>query len=543
MKASNAMMYKTEDEAIKYNGKLQQVKILIEELKKMGLNVDSAIKEVKNIEELVSNKVEKAYNTYDDSTSFLNSALNFDYTDAIKRIDILIELLNSEWKDYYVIINKCNEIRSSLNNVEEMDFDQVVDSLIGILEIMRASTTINFEIEKDIVNKLYELIYNVMKLELISNNSTKLLDSIKNNETDSIYIANILKREIVSLNNEEVNQMVSSLQSNGIDSRNLLDKQLLMLIGELNNPEMISKLIDEYKYNKERLDSTKTIKESLENKKERSIYNLENSEKAKENIQKRYKRKIINTTIRALLVSLCLAGASLVTRKYGIDTKYNTEVTTYDSTTDQTTVSEEYTTGEDNKVTITEYTPWRHPEFDDYDNYKRYIYTYEVPEYVYELCDNPKEMLDTKYTEQLIPIKEKEEKSKEKPKDFGAKDNRFIITKQTKDLSDSKTALNKMHTIIILVISLNIITLLEKLYMVFIDKDRLKRILEDKKYNLEEIEEAKKTINDSDELIQKYEKEKEELIELLAEELNVITKVSKTNPEVAKQLKKIKEKN
>ena len=49
MKTSGNMMYKTEDEAIIYNGKLQQVKILIEDLKEIGLNVESAQKEVKNI--------------------------------------------------------------------------------------------------------------------------------------------------------------------------------------------------------------------------------------------------------------------------------------------------------------------------------------------------------------------------------------------------------------------------------------------------------------------------------------------------------------
>ena len=543
MRASDNMMYKTEDEAIIYNGQLQEVKSLIEDLQEIGLNVDSAKQEINNIEKMVSGKVEHNYNTYDDTTSLLNTALLYDYNSAIKRLDILKTILIAEWKDYYIIVNKYNEIKNSINNVEEMDFDQIVESLIDILGLMRASTTINFEIEKDIVERLYELIYTVMKLEIIYNKDSRLLDTIKNNETDSIYIANILKKEIKKIKNDEVDKMVSSLQSNGMDSRNLLDKKLIMLVSAVNEPEIIKELMDEYKDNIKRLEETKENNNNLEDSLNNNNYYLNDRIEKDKSFKKRYKIKLIKSTINALLLSLILSGGILTLKNHGFDDTYKTEETTYDSITDETTTSNKYTKGKDNKIVLVEETPWREPEFFQEKEYKKEKYIYEVPEEVFESCKEPKDLLNKDYYNQIEPKDYVKESSKEKPEDYSIRENRVLITSQKKDLNVSKKVVNTFNTVIITLTTLAILILLEQIFKYFIDKDKFKNIKDYKNLNLEEIENSKKRIKKLTNDININNEKIDEIQKTLEEELEVLETISKADNDVAKQLKKIKEKN
>ena len=543
MNTSNNMMYKPEDEAIIYNGKLQQVKLLIEDLKELGLNVESAKEEVKQIEEMVSGNVEHNYNTYNDTTSLLNSALCFDYNSAIKRLDILNTFLQEEWKDYYVIVNKCNAINKSISNVEELDFDQIVDSLINILDLMRASTTISYDIEKDIVERLYELIYTVIKLEIIYNKSNKLLDSIKNNETDSIYITNLLKKEIKETKNDEVDRLVSSLKSNGMDSKYLLDKKLIMLVSAINEPEIINELMDEYKENNKRIEEARKDNKNYNDTLKDINYNLNNSIENKENIKKRYKIKMIKTTIKAILLSLVLSGGIITIKNHGFDDAYNTEVTTYDSTTDETTVTNEYTTGRDNKITVVEKTPWRQPEFFDNNKYRREEYIYEVPEEVYKSCKEPKDLLNKDINNQIIPKDYKTKEKSEKPEDFEYRENIFTITAHKKDLNDSKKVINNFNTIITSLITLSLLLLIQQLFMHLVDKDTFKDIKKYKINNIDDINTNKNRIDKITKNININNEKIEELKKLLDEELEVLETISKAEPEVSKQLKKIKGKN
>ena len=540
MEASNQMMYKTQDEAIIYNGKIQQVKSLIEDLTELGLNVDSFKQEINNIENMVSKKIEQSYNTYDDTNSILNTALSFDYSAAIKRLDKIIILLNEEWKDYYVIVNKCNEIKNNLNSIDEMDFDKVVDSLINILELMRASNTINFEIEKDIVDKLYNLIYNVIKLELIYNKSSNLLDAIKSNETDSVYITNLLKKEIKIIKNDKVDQIVSSLQSNGMDPKNLLDKDLIILVSALNEPELIKELLDEYKEDSKELENISNNNDLFKSKLSSYEYSIKDEKKELNKVSKRYKKQIIKTTIKAILVSLCLSGGIIGVKKGAIDKEYNTTITTYDSKTNETSVTNDYITDENNKIVVTEQTPWRQPEFFNDNKYRRDKYIYEVPEEVYELCKDPKDLLNKDFKYQIIPIDYDMEQSSKKPNDFGEKETKYIITTYQKNLTDYKNKLNSINAIMISLITLLALLIIELVYKTLVPNERYKDIKESKNKILEEIEEYKNEIKEINILLNNSNEEEIKLKSILDKEYNLLKTISKTEPEVAKQLKKIK---
>ena len=128
--------------------------------------------------------------------------------------------------------------------------------------------------------------------------------------------------------------MVSSLQSNGMDSRNLLDKKLIMLVSAINEPEIIKELMDEYKDNIKRLEETKENNNNFEDSLNNNNYYLNDRIEKDKSFKKRYKIKLIKSTINALLLSLILSGGILTIKNHGFDDTYKTEETTYDSITD-----------------------------------------------------------------------------------------------------------------------------------------------------------------------------------------------------------------
>ena len=170
-----------EDQAIIYNEKLLEVKEIINDLEELELDTKVIKDDIKAIEESVSQHVVNNYNLNNPqsecSNSIMQTATSMDYSKAINQLEEIIRLIKDEWKDYYLITQKCHEIKSCLADIENMDFNQIIDKTV-------------LERGKFPVNCLYK--------------ETKFLDKSENTDTryrPSFFIISLFLSKILDILN------------------------------------------------------------------------------------------------------------------------------------------------------------------------------------------------------------------------------------------------------------------------------------------------------------------------------------------------------
>ena len=517
-----------QDEGIIYNGYIKEVKSIIQELDELGLEMDGVRDEVRVIEESISNQVKYNYDTYSDgNSSFLQSGLRIEYSAAINKLEAIKSDLIQEWNDYYKIVNKCNDIHNIIQDFNEIDYEQVVDKLIEILRIMRESSTINFEMEENIVNRLYNLIYHVMKMEMVYTNNSILLNYIKNNDTDSSYIAELLKKEISEINNEEVSKMLSALQSEGISTSNLLNERLILLVTAASNPEVLSVVEKKCNVNREELD--KIIREINNNQEllKRDENSLNNINRDISDLHRKKRIKTLKGMANGIVLALCLSTSVLAAKKFGTVKEYHTTTTTYDSSMDSTTVTESYSRGKNNDLKIQEFTPWSEPSFFRDSKYERDVYNYYVSEKDYDMYSDLEQYLNSNMNGRY-QCKSKTEYQKEKPDDFGYLGNRYIITRTEKDLEDYKNGKSPVLFAVTLTISLLGTAVMELLYFKKIAEDKYVIIKKEITCALDKKKEKEEAINNYKNTLRELNVKKEQMEKIIEDDSMTLLSLKKS---------------
>lgn len=456
---NNSKMNLKKDDAIVYESKLIEVRQLIENAKNIGLNVSSIEKEVKKVEQRVSEAVSDDYSeeynkSYSETAlSFSHDSLSNTYQSAKKDLNNIIRVLNLEYNDYYKIAQICISVENSIKDTSnaETDINNVIDTTITALKEMRASTTIDYDIERNMVTRLYRVIYEIMKIELIYTDGRRLLDTIKKDETNSMFIVKLLEEELNAVNDDDANNIANMLRSNGMDPRLLLDEKLIKLVAILKKPNMLEEIETRYSLNREQLD--KLNEELNEQQKQYSIKETEikNEEEEYTDLKRRTRKAGFRAVFNALALALCLTGGYKLADKFGQAKEYYTNTNTYSTETGKTIPKEGYTRGEDDSVIIIEKTPWSSPGYFRDGKYERYIYKYKVPENNIGDYNKPEEFL----TEDLRGIIEctstEPETSQDIPEDFGYGQSQYTVIKQTKDLE--KVNYTRNHLLFALILA------------------------------------------------------------------------------------------
>lgn len=429
------------DQGIIYEAKLKEAKKIINDLTNIGINVEAYEKEVAGIEKDVVRGIsnisnnEFANSCTGTAVCFTQDSISYNYMTYIKRLEEIINTLKEQNNDYFVISNLFDTIRNSILNPKTTDINGVIDTIIDGLNTMRTSTTIDYRKEKNIVKRMYKLIYEIMKREIVYAKNTRLLDTIRSDEINSIFIADLLKEEIEEVNDDDVNNLVSNLQSKGIDSRNLLDKDLIELVAMIKDEKMLSEEQIEFEANQEELERLLGLIVTKEADYQLREKNLQETKDEYKDLKIKTRKAGLRATLNAIALAFLLTGGYVLADKIGRVKEYYTDTYTYTSETGTTTNEPGYTRGEDGSVTITELTPWQSPGFfEEEGEYKRLKYKYTIPEEYLDLHDNPEEFLDENLKGIIESSSPETESSEELPEDYGYGENKYIIVKQVKDL-------------------------------------------------------------------------------------------------------------
>lgn len=496
-----------EDLSITYNAKLLEVKDNMKQLEKLNFDVSKYAKEIEKIEEETKRGIEASYQTFDKESysTFLHDSNAQVYGTSITRIDKINRLVMEEYNSYYKITVKCKNLKKQLRNKNYEDIDSLVAEAKTLLKDIRTSSTIDYEMERRLVESIYEAIYKVLKLEIVLNNSSSILEQVKIDETDTAYLIRLIKADIQKLNKEdgqEIRDKVSKLEEQGLDDSSLLNRDLILLLTLSNDEDLSCKAKSHFIESLENHQEISDVYTKVKVDNEELLGHIEDLKKeSRKNFLIRLRKKVF------LALNLGMIGAGIVgsfnALKDVTKTKeYKTITTTYDSSTDEEKSDFAYEANRDDEINLVEYSPWDTPGYFR-DEYERNVYEYNLSG-VDATFSNLEAYLtsdikdDVTYTSTV-------ETAEETPTDLGYTENKYVLTEIKQDKEDfhlvQSYPLWALTTILssagILGIDALLIKLLSKnkLHLLRVRKKELKQELKDSKQRLLE---TKTTLADLD---------------------------------------------
>lgn len=190
------------DKAIEYNSKVIKIERLIENLKNIGINTEKYENELKSIKEGLLNEHSK-------SSSNKYFGIENDYIGAMSKLNKLEAHLN-EYMVYFKAYNFTVHLREDIKTVEEDKLSFYIDELIKLLREIKASNTLIYDKEKEIIENLYKVTYYLLLEENKHLTEHKLYDVVSKSEVDLYYLDKILLSDIESISDKEALKKVKS---------------------------------------------------------------------------------------------------------------------------------------------------------------------------------------------------------------------------------------------------------------------------------------------------------------------------------------------
>ena len=497
------------DYSIIYNGKLKEIKDNLKKLEDIKISIPTFKKAVENIIKETEISIENNYKLFNnaDQTLDLDEANAKVYSQANKEIEKLNKQIKKENDIYYKITIKYNKLLSLVDDVTEDNICDIVIDCRSILSLLKSSSNIDYSFEKDITEKIYQLTYKIIKLELIYSNSAGLLYALKN-PTDQNYITELIKEDIKLLDENHpdtklVKEKVNKLKENGLNNMFLLDKNLIILLAILTDKNLSHK-VDSKFFN--------SLKNYIELEKDMNKTELAISNSKVDEIKKSLKihnlkifKKKVFLSVNLLLVTSSIVGSTIAIGKLTESKENKVKTTVYDSFTDTKEITERYEDLDTDTISLIEYSPWDEPGYFR-DEYSRNVYTYDL-EGIKKKYANIEDYLTSDLKEKIKLSEEKEEIETEKPKDLDYTKNKYIITEKVINEKDFRMVKSKFYWPLFSILSsIGIIAvdflLLKKLTSVKLKdlKQKKKKVQEELKSDKEKCLENKKSLHELSQL-------------------------------------------
>jgi len=427
-----------EDLSITYNAKLLEVKDNMKQLEKLNFDVSKYAKEIEKIEEETKRGIETSYQSFDKEicTTFLHDSNALVYSAAITKIDKINRLVMEEYNSYYKITVKYKNLRKQLKNKNYEDISSLVAEAKTLLKDIRTSSTVDYEMERRLVESIYEAIYKVLKLEIVLNNSSSILEQVTIDETDTAYLIRLIKADIQKLNKEdgqEIRDKVSKLEEQGLDDSFLLNRDLILLLTLLNDEELSCKVKSHFIESLENHQEISDVYTKVKVDNEELLGHIEDLKKEnRKNFLTRLRKKVF-LALNIGMIGVGIVGSFNALKDVTKTKEYKTITTTYDSSTDEEKTDFVYESSRDNEINLVEYSPWDTPGYFR-DKYERNVYEYNLSE-----VDANFSSLEGYLTSDIkgdVTYTSSIEKVEETPNDLGYTENKYVLTEIKQDKKD-----------------------------------------------------------------------------------------------------------
>lgn len=428
----------TNDKTIEYQGKLIEITNNIKQLGTLEINTESYKLKVEEIKKDTDEQVKEEYGTYDKSENsiFLHDILSSIYEKSIERLNKINDHIVSEYEIYYKIDGKRKEIRNKIDNLDTSKINELIKETKSLLKSIKSSTTIAYEEEQKLVEDIYKIVYEVIKIEIIYNQKDTLLEEIKTDQTDTCFISKLINDEVKEIlkekDNKELIKKLNEINKKGFDDIHFLDRELIIIIATNNDTKLLKQIrndfittLDDYE------NKSFELQQVIDNNQQTENDIIEIKKKNKTLSLKRLGKKII-FLLNIALVGIGITGSIKFAKELTKKTVYKTYKSVYDTSLEvNDEPTEEYLPATENSVSLVEYTPWQEPGLFR-DKYERTIYTYNLNQ-VTEFYENPEDYLNPELKD-LITYTSVPDYSNEKPND-DYQENKYVIKHTYQDRS------------------------------------------------------------------------------------------------------------
>ena len=401
------------DVALSFKAKLTNVEGKIEEIERIGFNVDALKEELEKIISDTNAKVKVSKkNTF---SGFIIA----DYSNAIGRLEKLDNILESY--EIYLKVNNYAEYLDK-NYILEGRISDVVKEIISLLKKLGNSSVIDYEEEKKIVEPFYNGVFKVICMETYYIGRSNLLDFCNLNDVDKSFIEKQIKdclKEIDFKKYPEIEAKYYEIKRIGSDS-SLLDIDFIKLLVFKDEKEKLKDTVADTTKKK-----VKTIK-TLEGQIAAEVKDLDESTRLADSCLEHFKEQLgkLSKSVVAFAITLSLPvgtyfGSLFIFNKLFKDYSYDVKSETYSSydnsvidSTERNILADEDL---DNKAYVIKYDVKDQDANEFYRDKSVYDLSFIKPESLEQVIDYWKNKPDVPAsTEETINIKDKQDIVKEK---------------------------------------------------------------------------------------------------------------------------------
>lgn len=358
--------------SIVYNAKVKEIDDNILQLSSIGVNTENftiMLKEVTNNTRMEIKKHSVNFGKMELLTQI--------YDNAIRKLDSINASILEEYNFYFKLYCRYEELKTRVESISKEEILSIGKEVYEILnEVKKRISTIAEE--ESLVENLYSLLYQCIKLESCLLGSTFLLDYAKVDESDVSYISGFIKKEIAEKNSFEISKKVQEIDQNGLEDENYLDKDLLLLLSS----ELFGKMKSSFCKELEVYEETESKIVEMQEKENEMILKIK---EIKKSIKKINLKRMLKKTFTYLSLGMAGIGMLASIRKaedLGKTKVVQTLSNSYDSSlseSEQEEPVEEWLEEDENlpKLSIVEYSPWEDPGYFR-SEYTRNVYTYTL---------------------------------------------------------------------------------------------------------------------------------------------------------------------
>ncbi len=314
---------------------------LIQELESMSEEQIKIQKKLRILEQQVTLSIgivdEKYIREIEEKISNLKKSIEVSSIQTIEQqVDSLLNKI-SELINYYNLINKVKYIDNNIKKIKKSNILEWVKTLTDILENLLEDKIFYLDSQKENVNLVYEVVYKIIKMEMLFNNESLLLNIVEEKEICLVYLKNLIDKEIeeilssaygdllVTKHLEYLKEREDIFTNNDLGNEKI--KAIIRTIVMVTDFDKVKKnmLKDEATRVNSLIDSKKTILDGISN-------DLEPAIEKKKNLIKSLNSKI--KSARSNIFLFLLATSTIMLNLYNINNsvlKYPTEIRTYSS--------------------------------------------------------------------------------------------------------------------------------------------------------------------------------------------------------------------
>lgn len=388
----------TRDSAIRYKNLYKEIEITLTNIEKIGFDTTEYKKALNDINTSITRNIKNVSG----EGYAKRAAYTTDYDAGIGKLTSLKNYLD-RYNCYFIAFNasKWLEMKLKEDNISQEQLEGYVSEMIRIIKGIVNSDTMDYDDEKHIVDSVYKVAYELIKMEIILAGESQLFLYIKNEEANIAYFDELIGKDIakVDLNvekNYRLKEIMYDKYRKGINST-LFDidiiRQLLINDNKLQlKKTIINNITATNNEIEQNLRKIADLESTIENIESRTI------QRNKQNMRESRKEVIRGLVSMGLALSIMIGGGIGIakgSKKLATENAYTKREEIYSSIDGETTEKETkvFVTskeGPQDNIKLRAYGPYQdekersYQEYDvtfkDFDSLEDY-YNYGIDEY------------------------------------------------------------------------------------------------------------------------------------------------------------------